>query len=92
MEFDGRVDKIREMIKPLTVKTSIIRRKDVYYLKFEIKDPRLLQPGWHSLDALVKPLVKANFPHCKFTSNTEHKVLYRLGNLFDFLTQSNNPI
>ena len=90
MEFDGRVDKLRDIVKPLTVKTSLVQRKDVYYLRFDIDNPLILQPGWESLSDLIRPLMKANFPHSRISSSTPHRVNYRLGSLFDFLAQKPN--
>lgn len=87
MEFDGRIDSIRKTLGPLNVKTILRRRKDVYYLTFEDSQVSILYPVWASLYELVKPLVREHFPTSYITHVTIKKVSYRLGSLFEFISQ-----
>jgi hypothetical protein len=90
MEFDGRIEKLRDIVKPLTVSVRLVKRLDVYYLHFAIKNPAVLEPSWQSLHSFIKPLMKMYFPNAVMTSGGILKLNYRLGSLFEFLCQKND--
>jgi hypothetical protein len=85
MDFDGRVDILADIVKPLTVQTRLHCRRDVYYLKFDLKNAEVLRPAWDNLISLLTPLMKLHFPNATVISATPNRVNYRLGSLFDFL-------